>query len=289
MDTHTLEAFLAVTDKQSFSLAAEKLFITQPAVSKRIAALEQELNARLFDRLGKRVILTEAGQALLPKARHIVQELADSRRLIANLSQEVSGNLLLATSHHIGLHRLPNALRDFSLDYPAVELSIRFTGSENACSMVAAGELELAVVTLPDKDTHKLHIKKLWDDPLSIMVAKNHPLTQSTLQLEALAEFPAILPEQGTFTRRLIEEPLLAQGLKLKVGLETNYLETIRMLVSVGLGWSVLPLTMQTAEIVPLKLQQIHFQRQLGIVTHKARTLSKAAQVFIQVLSHDKK
>ncbi|MBN1379603.1 MAG: LysR family transcriptional regulator [Gammaproteobacteria bacterium] len=284
MDTHSLQAFLAVADSQSFSLAAESLFLTQPAVSKRIAALEQELDARLFDRLGKRVVLTEAGQTLLPRARHIIQELADSRQLIANLSEEISGTLQMATSHHLGLHRLPDVLRDYSLRYPQVELDIRFTASEIACEAVAAGEKELAVVTLPEVTAEKLNAEKIWDDPLSIMVNKQHPLLRAKNKLEALALYPAILPDPGTVTRRLIEQPLEAQGIQLKVGLETNYLETIRMLVTVGLGWSVLPLTMQTDELSCIKLEEITFKRQLGVVTHKNRTLSRAAQAFIQIL-----
>jgi DNA-binding transcriptional LysR family regulator len=284
MDTHSLQAFLAVADSQSFSQAAEKLFLTQPAVSKRIATLEQELEARLFDRLGKRVILTEAGQALLPKARHILQELADGRRLIANLSEGISGTLQMATSHHLGLHRLPDVLRDYSLRYPQVEFDLRFTASETACEAVAAGEIELAVVTLPDITPDKLIAEKIWDDPLSIMVNKRHPLLSAKNSLQALPLYPAILPDPGTVTRRLIEQPLESLGIQLKIGLETNYLETIRMLVTVGLGWSILPLTMQTNELTCLPIKGIAFKRELGVVTHKNRTLSRAAQAFRNTL-----
>lgn len=284
MDTHTLQAFLAVADSQSFSTAAEQLFLTQPAVSKRIATLEQELETRLFDRLGKRVVLTEAGHALLPKARHIVQELADSRRIIANLSHDVGGTLQMATSHHLGLHRLPDILRDYSLNYPKVELGIRFTTSETACEAVAKGELELAVVTLPDIPPDKIKAEKIWDDPLSIMVNNRHPLLSSDNQAGDLQKYPAILPDPGTVTRRLVEKPLEALGVQLKVGLETNYLETIRMLVSVGLGWSVLPLSMQTGELRCIQPDKITFNRELGLVTHRNRTLSRAAQAFREVL-----
>ena len=284
MDTNALQAFLAVADSRSFSGAAEKLFLTQPAVSKRIAALEQELDSRLFDRLGKQVILTEAGRTLLPKARHIVQELADSRRLIANLSEDVSGTLQMATSHHLGLHRLPGVLRDYSLRYPQVEFDLRFTASEAASELVAAGEIELAVVTLPDTAPDKLLAEKIWDDPLSIMVNRKHPLLKSKNRLHDLQHYPAILPDPGTVTRRLIEQPLERLNVQLKIGLETNYLETIRMLVTVGLGWSVLPLTMQTRELECLPLNEIVFKRELGIVVHTSRTLSRAAQAFKTLL-----
>lgn len=284
MDTNTLQAFLAVANTGSFSLAAEQLFLTQPAVSKRIASLEEELATRLFERLGKRVLLTEAGRTLLPKARHILQEMEGSRRLIADLSPEIRGVLQLATSHHIGLHRLPSFLRDFSLQYPQVEFDLRFLDSETGCEAVAAGDLELAVITLPQTPTTKILLHKVWDDPLMIMVSKDHPLAGMHGGLTALASYPAILTEAGTVTRRLIEGRFLSLGLTLKIGVETNYLESIRMLVSIGLGWSVLPLSMLHSELVCIELPGVRFHRELGIVTHRKRNLSRAAQAFCNML-----
>ena len=107
LDLANLSAFIAIAETGSFSGAAERLFLTQPAISKRIAGLEQQLDVRLFDRLGREVTLTEAGRALLPRAYQILNVLDDTRRALTNLSGEVSGRLTLATSHHIGLHRPP--------------------------------------------------------------------------------------------------------------------------------------------------------------------------------------
>ena len=107
MDLASLDTFIAIAETGSFSAAGERLHLTQPAVSKRIAALEQQLDARLFDRIGREISLTEAGRALLPRAYQILNVLDDTRRALTNLNGEVSGRLTLATSHHIGLHRLP--------------------------------------------------------------------------------------------------------------------------------------------------------------------------------------
>lgn len=107
MDLANLNAFIAIAETGSFSGAGERLHLTQPAISKRIAGLEQQLKVRLFDRLGREVGLTEAGRALLPRAYQILNVLDDTRRALTNLTGEVSGRLTLATSHHIGLHRLP--------------------------------------------------------------------------------------------------------------------------------------------------------------------------------------
>ena len=284
MDTNTLQALLAVADTGSFSLAAAQLYLTQPAVSKRIAALEEELAARLFERLGKGVLLTEAGRTLLPKARHILAEMEEGRRLIADLATGVSGVLELATSHHIGLHRLPGLLRDYSRRYPQVVFDLGFMDSEAGCAAVAAGKKELAVVTLPQLPTDRLVVEKVWDDPLMVMVNREHPLAHRGGELEALAGYPLILPEAGTVTRGLIERPFAALGIPLKIGVETNSLETIRMLVSVGLGWGVLPLSMAVDPLVCVELPAVHFYRQLGLVTHPKRSLSRAAQAFCELL-----
>ena len=133
MDIGALQAFLAVAESGSFSHAADRVFLTQPAVSKRIAALEHELGTRLFDRIGRRIHLTETGRALLTRARTIIHELDDAKRSIANLAGRVSGELSMATSHHIGLHRLPPGLKAFHTTYPQVHLDLRFMDSEAGC------------------------------------------------------------------------------------------------------------------------------------------------------------
>lgn len=283
MDMNTLQAFLAVAETGSFSLAADRLYLTQPAVSKRVAGLETELDTRLFERLGKRVIVTEAGRELLPRVHHILQEMEDCRQVIADLSGEVSGRLRLATSHHIGLHRLPRYLRQYSLLYPKVEFAIKFMDSESGCAAVADGDLEMAVVTLPQEKVGNLELRKIWDDPLQIMVSRDHVLA-GCRDLTRLQEYPAIVPEKGTETRRLIEAAMTGAGIILRTGIETNYLETIRMLVASGLGWSVLPEIMAGADLVSLPAPGITLYRVLGIITRKNASLSRAAQALCTLL-----
>jgi DNA-binding transcriptional LysR family regulator len=286
MDTATLRAFLTVAKSQSFSQAATQLHLTQPAVSKRIAALEAELKTRLFDRVGKKVSLTEAGRALLPRAQHILDEVADSRRMLSNLTGRVSGKLSIGTSHHIGLHRLPPVLRAFTAKYPDVELDLRFMDSEAACAAVARGELELGIVTLPLEPDDKLVATPVWDDPLAIIVAPHHPLAKlKTVRPAQLAEHPAILPGKGTYTREILERAFAPFDIPVPAKMSTNYLETIKMLVQIGLGWSVLPLSMvHGKELRVLKLPGVKLERTLGIVRHRARTLSNAARAMVGLM-----
>ncbi len=283
MDLHTFRIFLDVAELGSFSQAGDKLFLTQPAVSKRIAALEDSLGARLFDRIGRRAQLTEAGCELLPRARRLLEEMADIRRSIGNLSGRISGSLAMGTSHHIGLHRLPPVLKAFTRRFPEVDLDIRFLDSESACQAVERGILELGVVTLPLRPLPHLEIQPVWDDPLCFAVGRDHPLTGTpAVSLEALLACPAVLPAPATYTREILEQALAERGLELHIGMTTNYLETLKMLAVTGLGWALLPATMLDPDLVELSFSGLTLSRQLGIVTHERRTLSNAAQAMIE-------
>lgn len=284
MDIYALQAFIAVSKQGSFSLAADCLYLTQPAVSKRIAGLERELGIRLFDRIGRQVMLTEAGSTLLPRAQNLLNDLADLKRLASNLSGTVTGTLVMGTSHHIGLHRLPAPLRVFTTSYPEVRLDIRFMDSEAACRAVETGELEIAVVTLPNLGPGKLDLRKVWDDPLAFVVATDHPLASRTdLSLAELTGYPAVLPGKTTYTRSILDAAISKHNLELKINMSTNYLETLKMLVSAGQGWSLLPETMLDHNLVPLQLP-LRLKRELGIVVHGSRTLSNAASSLAGIL-----
>ena len=286
MDTQALTAFLAVAESGSFSTAAERLFLTQPAVSKRIAQLEQQLGTRLFDRVGRRIRLTEAGEALLPRARQVLLDLEDMSRAISNLTGTVSGTLRIGTSHHIGLHRLPPVLRHFSREYPEVKLDIHFIDSEEAWEAVLHGDLEMGVVTLPPQPDPRLHSQAVWQDPLVFMAAPEHPLARlERVPLETLTGYSAILPSPVTFTRRIVESLFEEQALTLNISMSTNYLETIHMMVSIGLGWSVLPETMLDDSVVRLNVDTALPVRRLGVVTHPGRSRSNAAGAFLDILN----
>lgn len=284
MELTALQAFVAIAEAGSFSRAADALFLTQPAISKRIAALEDDLRARLFDRMPRSVELTEAGRALLPHARRVLGELETSRQAVADLSGTVGGRLRIGTSHHVGLHRLPPVLRRYTSRYPDVELDLHFMDSEQACQAVDRGELELAVVTLPESPPETLALETLWPDPLDFVAAPDHPLTRrARIDVADLAQWPAILPAATTFTRRIVAAALRPSGTQLRIALETNYLETIKMMVSVGLGWSALPRTMNRGELGVLPLDGVRLERRLGLVSRVGRTPANAAGAFVEV------
>lgn len=289
MNRNDLQAFLAVADSGSFSRAGERLHLTQPAVSKRIQALESHLDCRLFDRVGRRIYLTDAGRLLRPRAESMLRAMQDAERELRDLDRRVAGKLELATSHHVGLHRLAPALRAFTRRYPEVDLDIRFEDSEDAHDQVRRAETEIAVVTLNPHGEDDLQTRLLWDDPLEFVVSREHELARQhaaagRLTMAHLATARPVLPGLGTYTGRIVVEAFANAGLTVHPNLATNYLETIAMLVGIGLGWSVLPRTMVRPPLQVLTTDAPPLARSLGLVTNPHRSLSNAARAFRQVL-----
>ena len=285
MEWNELKAFVAVAQTGSFSRAAEQLHLTQPAITKRIQSLEAGVGVSLFDRVGKRVYLTQAGALLQPRALELLSELADTEVMLRNLHSRIDGRLAMATSHHVGLHRLAPVLKAFSQRFTDVELNIEFVDSEAAHELVRNGGTELAVVTLAPIPDPKLHSEHLWRDPLAFIGAADHELaTERHITLDRLSKYPAILPGLGTYTGRIVAERFARAGLPLRTAMATNYLETIGMLVGIGLGWSVLPATMIQPPLVRIDVDCELLGRDLGAVTNPARTLSNPANAFISVL-----
>jgi DNA-binding transcriptional LysR family regulator len=286
MDTAALSAFLEVAETGSFSRAAERLHLSQPAVSKRIALLEDNVGQALFDRIGRQVGLTDAGRALLPYARRVLQDIEDGRRALSQLSGRVAGRLSIGTSHHIGLHRLPPVLRAFTRKYPDVDLDLHFMDSEVACEAVLRGDLELGVVTLPLQPLPNLDTRTIWPDPMSVLVSPAHPLARKKrVAIVDLAAHPAVLPDERTYTHRIIRAALEAHGVTPRIRLATNYLETLKMLAAIGLGWSVLPDSMIDRSLQRLPIPGLKMQRELGAVRHAQRTVSAAAQALLDLLA----
>lgn len=288
MDTQSMHAFVEVAKTASFSHAAEALHLTQPAISKRIARLEEQLDTRLFDRIGRHVHLTEAGEAFLPRCQRILSDIQDAERLIHGLDGRIEGSLSMGISHHIGLHRLPPVLRRFTQQHPSVRLDIDFMDSEQAHQRILQGELDLAVITLAPTKEHRLEAFEVWRDSLALAVSHEHPLldrpADRPVTLKELSAYTAIPPGLGTYTGQIIKQRFDAEGLTMDIGMSTNYLETIKVMVSIGLGWSLLPLTLHDDTITHLPMAGPPWFRELGCVHHRDRSLSNAARAFIEEL-----
>lgn len=292
MDTQHLQAFVAIAEQGSFSAAAEKLHLTQPAISKRIGLLEDQLGTRLFDRVGRQVILTQAGNILLNKAQLILSEVAAARRAIADLHGEIQGQLSIATSHHVGLHYLPPVLREYSSLYPQVKLDLHFLDSEQAYDEMLQGRYDLATITLSHgqgalslEQDPRFQSYSIWHDQLHFVVAPEHPLAaQPHLQLADLTQHQAILPDLNTYTTKLVKHLFDQENLPLNINMVTNHLESIKMMLSIGLGWGVLPNRLIDHQVQRLNVKHKPLIRPLGAIHHKQRSLSNNAKAFIELM-----
>lgn len=288
MDTQHLQTFIAIAETGSFSAAAERLHLTQPAISKRIALLEEQLKSSLFDRIGRQVVLTQAGQVLLSKATLILNEVTAAQRAIADLKGEVEGKLSIVTSHHVGLHYLPPYLREFSMQFPQVKLDLHFLDSEQAYHEILQGRFDLAIITLALEQDARLQSHHLWHDQLHFVAAPTHPLAaQSHLHLADLSQHQAIMPDTNTYTTQLINKLFESQNETLNVDMISNHLDTIKMLLSIGLGWGVLPKRILDNDLVILDVTHEPIMRPLGCIHHRQRSLNNAAKMFLKLLQKE--
>jgi len=271
VDINNLSAFIAVADKKSFSRSAESLKLTQPAVSKRIAALETELNTKLFDRIGRSVHLTEAGRMLLPSARQISAELA-------------------RIEDYIGTHKLPGILIKFRELFPKVEIDVQFAPSERTLSAVEDGTVELALCARTTSNitaiaNPKLQTDDIWSDHLVTVAAADHPLhNESTITTDLLSRSPALLPNKQLMTRSAIDEKLATCNLTPTVAVEANDFETLRSMASIGLGWAYLPEFMVDDSLTVLNVRELELEYVVTLARNRERTLSRAAQAFQESL-----
>jgi DNA-binding transcriptional LysR family regulator len=178
-------------------------------------------------------------------------------------------------------------LNKFSRTFPGVKIDIEFMDSEQAYELIGQGKVELAVVTLAPNSEESIIAEAVWSDPLDFMVSVGHILaTQKNCDLKFLSQCPAILPGLNTYTGQIVKRLFDRHDLQLQVSMATNYLETVRMMASVGLGWTVLPRSMIDESLRAIDVPGDTIERTLGLVYHRGRTLSRAALAFNATLRH---
>lgn len=282
MELSALQALLSIHEEGSFSAASERLNISQPAISKRIRVLEEQLNTKLFDRAGRQMQLTEAGLALLPSARKILYEVQEAKQVVSQLRHEVQGSLALACSHHIGIHRLPPALKAFRQQYPEVGIQLEFLSSEEAQKALLSRRLDLAFITLPTQISSPFIGQCLWQDELGFAASHDHPLAmRPSLRLNELAYSDNLLPDASTETFKVAEKLFQQHRLPLHASMAVNYIETLRTLAGAGLGWTLLPLSLITYPLVRLPVECEPLSRRLGYLQLKQRSLPTTARAFL--------
>ncbi|HEV2493605.1 MAG TPA: LysR family transcriptional regulator [Terriglobia bacterium] len=288
MDYDQLASFLEVSKLRSFSRAAEKLYRTQPAISAQVRLLEQECGEKLFDRSGKKVQLTPAGEILQGYAERLLAMQKEALQAIAELNQTPRGKLYIGANEATCLYVLPKTFARFKGLYPLVQISIYRNFSHKILQKVQEGQVDLGIVTLPHTGTG-MEVIRVFRDEVQVVTPKNHPLAKSrTLTAEQVSHYPLILPKTG-HTRVVIDRLFREYRGHLQISMELASVESIKKFVGAGLGVSLISRTYAHAEVaagllklIPLDGQKIY--RELGLIYRRDRYLSLPAKVFINVV-----
>lgn len=292
MDYDQLASFLEVAKLGSFSRAAEKIYRTQPAISAQVRLLEQECGEKLFDRSGKKVMLTPAGEILRRYAEKILGMQKEALQAIAELNQTPRGKLYIGANEATCLYVLPRTFARFKQLYPLVQISIYRNFSHKIMQKVQEGAVDLGIVTLP-QPSNNMDVIPVFRDEVQVVVPKNHPLAKNrSVSVEEMAQFPMILPKTG-HTRVVIDRLLRGHRDRLQISMELASVETQKKFVGAGLGVSLISRSYAQAEVaagllklIPLAGEKLY--RELGLIYRRDRYLSLPAKVFIDVVRESK-
>ncbi len=290
MDTRQLAAFCAVVDRKSFSLAAEQLGVTQPAVSLQIRSLEKRLGQRLLDRSGRRVEPTEAGQRLYRSAQRL---LAIEEQLLEEVAGEgdgeLKGRLEIGCSTGPGATVLPLLLCQFQEANPGVAISLSVNDTQHVIDLVANRELELGVVGAASR--HRgASFEPFFRDEVVLAVPPDHRFAGKTVDLEALRAETLILMQEGAGVRQMIEEELRRAGLRirdLEVRLELGLQESVKAAVAAGHGVTFISRSSMEPELAAgslaaARVKGLDPSREISLVRPTGRTPSRVADAFVE-------
>lgn len=286
MELRHLRYFEAVARLSHVTRAAAELHIAQPALSKQISQLEEELGIQLFDRVGRNVRLTEAGEALLPHARAVMAQVLAAR---AEMDERIGlhkGRATIGTPPTVGTQLLPGVLAAFHRRYPGIELCLREAGVQTLLELLETGMTDVAVVTLPVTD-HHLTVKPLFSEELVVVVWRDHPLAECRqVRFSDLANEPWILAPENYELREATLNACQRAGFTPRVILDGSEMDTLLRFVATGLGIALVPkLAVQgLSDLVVLQVTDQQLQRSLGLVWRGDRVALPAAKALREFL-----
>ena len=286
-----LKVFEAVARHLSFSRAAVELHLSQPAVSMQVKLLEDSVGLPLFEHLGKKTFLTEAGRELFHSSRAIAAQLAELDQSLAQMKGGQRGKLRVSVASTAN-YFAPQLLASFSQGRPDVAMSLNVTNRETLLQQLAANELDLAIMGKPPEAEH-LQAENFMDNPLVVIAPVQHPFTRKKkLSLEVMRDTPFLMREQGSGTRIAIERFFAAKGLSINTSMEMSSNEAIKQAVQAGLGLGILSLHTLEQELTLkrlsiLKVEGFPIMRHWYIVHRADKRLSPVAQAFKEfVVAH---
>jgi DNA-binding transcriptional LysR family regulator len=289
MDTRQLAAFCAVVEKSSFSQAAEKLGVTQPAVSLQVRALEERLGQTLLDRSGRRVEPTEAGLRLYRSAQRMLALEEQLYEEVALDSDELQGTLAIGASTGPGAHLVPLLLCEFQREHPGLRVALFIWDTQTVSDKVALRELELGVVGALRRN-RSLEFEPLVRDEIVLAVPPGHHAAGGTVSLDDLRGETIIAMQEGAGVRQVVDEELRRAGLRLRElepKLELGLQESVKSAVAAGFGVTFISRTAIEGELAAgtlaaARVAGIEPARQIYVVRAKGRPPTRAAAAFLE-------
>jgi DNA-binding transcriptional LysR family regulator len=296
LDIHQLEIFAKVAELKNFSKAAQEMYLTQPTISQHVSSLENYLGIKLFDRMGKEVALTRAGEILYRYAKQITALRGEAQQALDHFRGKKSGHLTLGASTIPGEYILPSLLGKFKREYPSISVTLRIGDTEEIIDELLTSKIELGIIGA--KISHaRLHYASFVEDELIVVVPRGHRWWKKTsIGIQELCDEPFIMREAGSGTRISMEKRLDEIGIppdRLKIIAEVGSTTAVKQAIKAHLGVSLISeraveeeIRLQQFRKVPIK--KAEFKRTFFIIQDKKRSTSPLCKALIQFLSEQK-
>lgn len=291
MTLSQLRTFQTVARLNNFSRAADVLHMTQPAVSAQIVALENALRIKLFERMGKKIALTEAGRVALSCAEDIRLRVDQMRTELEDLGELNAGSLNIGASLIVGVYLLPEVLARFQEEYPRVKLAVKVEPAWHIVNLILRNELDVGIIGegTPVTD-ERLVVKPILRDELIVIVPPNHPLAEAGgISFAELAGMPFVLPAKNSASGECIQVRLAAEGITLHSVMELGNVGAVKRAVAAGMGVSIVSRyavmrELQDGNLKCLRVSGVKLERQLSLCWHLGRPFSKLTTAFIRFI-----
>lgn len=291
MHIETLKVFCDLVDLESFSLAAERNFITQSAVSQQIRALEEKFKRRLLERIrGRREVkLTPAGEVFYNESKKVLTAYDQLQENLRGVVGKIGGTVKVATVYSIGLHELPSKVREFMTKFPAAKIDMEYSRTTRVVRDVLNGTVELGILAFPEP-RRGLVITPMPDDRLVLIAPTDHRFAErKKLKVTDLNGEDFVLFERDVPTRKAMDKIFKANAVEVKKVAEFDNIETIKRAVEVGFGVAIVPESAVTESkkagtLAIVQLAEKYWVRSVGVIHRTDRSLSLAARKFVELL-----
>ncbi len=291
MHVETLKVFCDLVDLESFSLAAERNFITQSAVSQQIRSLEDKFKRRLLERIrGRREVkLTPAGEVFYRESRNVLDAYEQLQESLRGVVGKIGGTVRVATVYSVGLHELPTKVREFMTKFPAAKIDLEYLRSTRVIREVMSGGVELGVMALPEPK-RGLTITPMPDDRFVLIAPTDHRLaSRKQVKVADLNGQDFVHFERDVPTRKAMDRIFKENKIEVKKIAEFDNIETIKRAVEVGFGLAIVPEpavieAKKAGTLAVIQLAEKYWTRPVGVIYRSDRNLSLAARKFVQLL-----